>query len=115
MPGSSSSVAPPSTAITPAAEGKRGLLIGGLIAAAAIIVLAVGYFAGWFAKHGTYTQADLKPQTLTSNSSDDPVANASISPDGKYLVFADLEGLHLRLMSTGETQTLPTPNEFCFR
>jgi serine/threonine protein kinase len=115
MPGSSSSVSAQSTAIVPAAGGKRGMLMGGIAAALVVIVLAVGYFAGWFSKHGTYSQADLKPQALTSNSSDDPVANASISPDGKYLVFADLEGLHLRLMSTGETQTLPTPNEFCFR
>ena len=62
-----------------------------------------------------YTQADLKPQQLTANSSEDPVAVTSISPDGKYLLYSDLEGLHLRLMATGETQSLPIPDEFCFR
>ena len=95
--------------------GNRRILFALAGAMAVIAVLALGYFAGWFSSHGPYSQADLKPQAITSNSSEDPVAIASISPDGKYLLFADLEGLHLRLMTTGETQTLPTPDEFCFR
>jgi len=78
-------------------------------------VLAIGYMAGWFQRTQPYSQAELKPQQLTANSSDDPVAVSSISPDGKYLLYADLEGLHLRLMSSGETQSLPIPDEFCFR
>jgi serine/threonine protein kinase len=97
----------------------KGLSRGRLFGAVALVVLgavaAFGYFFGWFGNHGPYTQAELKPQALTSNSSEDPIASTSISPDGKYLVTADLEGLHLRLMTTGETQTLPTPEEFCFR
>jgi hypothetical protein len=52
---------------------------------------------------------------LTTNASEDPVAVTSISPDGKYLLYADLEGLHLRLITTGETQSLPIPDSFCFR
>jgi serine/threonine protein kinase len=98
-----------------APKSNRGLLIAAVGLVAIIAILAAGYFAGWFGSHGPYSQADLKPQALTSNSSEDPVASTSISPDGKYLVIADLEGLHLRLMTTGETQTLPTPDEFCFR
>jgi len=78
-------------------------------------VLGIGYMAGWFQRSQPYSQAELKPQQLTANSSDDPVAVSSISPDGKYLLYDDLEGLHLRLMSTGETQSLPIPDEFCFR
>jgi serine/threonine protein kinase len=80
-----------------------------------LIAAAFIYFGGFLGHKGPYTQADLKPQKLTSNSSEDAVAISSISPDGKYLLYADLEGLHLRLMTTGETQTLPTPDEFCFR
>jgi len=52
---------------------------------------------------------------MTANSTEDPVAVSSISPDGKYLLYADLEGLHLRLTTSGEVQTLPTPEAFCFR
>ena len=90
------------------AQKSRSLAdIGGSVAAVAIVaVLVVGYFAGWFASAQPYSQAELKPQQLTANSSEDPVAVTSISPDGKYLLYADLEGLHLRLITTGETQSL---------
>ena len=113
---SNPSVAPISTTVVvaPAAKSRVPLFV----ALAVLVVLAlaaVGYFAGWFSHRGPYTQAELKPQVLTSNSPEDAVAIASISPDGKYLLFADLEGLHLRLFTSGETQTLPTPDEFCFR
>ena len=91
-------------------------MLAGVIAAVVIVAaLAVGYFAGWFTPAHTYSQAELKPQQLTANSSEDPVASTSISPDGKYLLYADLEGMHLRLISTGETQSLPIPDSFCFR
>ena len=112
---SSSSPLQSSAIAEPPKARSRGMLFAalGVIVIAAIVALA--YFGGWFGKHGPYTQAELQPQALTSNSSEDPVASTSISPDGKYLMFADLEGLHLRLMTTGETQTLPTPDEFCFR
>ncbi len=115
-PASSTSISSATTSVVAAAPvRKRGLLFAALALLAVVAILAVGYFAGWFSKHGPYTQADLKPQVLTSNSSEDAVSLTSISPDGKYLLFADLEGLHLRLMTTGETQTLPTPDAFCFR
>ena len=111
---SSGASAQPS-AIVEAPKRNRGLLFAAAGIVAVIAILAVAYFGGWFGHRGPYTQAELQPQALTSNSSEDPVASTSISPDGKYLMFADLEGLHLRLMTTGETQTLPTPDEFCFR
>ncbi len=103
-------------AVAPESKSRKWpALAGGVFAVVAIAVLAIGYFAGWFTSTQPYSQAQLKPQQLTANSSEDPVAVTSISPDGKYLLYADLEGLHLRLMSTGETQSLPIPDEFCFR
>ncbi len=91
-------------------------MLAAVLAGVAIVaVLVSGYFAGWFTTERPYTQAELRPQQLTANSSEDPVAVTSISPDGKYLLYSDLEGLHLRLMATGETQSLPIPDEFCFR
>jgi serine/threonine protein kinase len=101
--------------ITGASKARNRGVFAAIVLTFVIAILAAAYFAGWFGSHGPYTQAELKPQALTSNSSEDPVANTAISPDGKYLLIADLEGLHLRLMTTGETQTLPTPDEFCFR
>jgi serine/threonine protein kinase len=80
-----------------------------------ISVVAAGYYAGWFGSTQPYSQAQLKPQQLTAQSSEDPVMVTSVSPDGKYLLYADLEGLHLRVIASGETQLLPIPETFCFR
>jgi eukaryotic-like serine/threonine-protein kinase len=110
--GTSSVAAAP---LVPVKSRKWPLFAGVGALLAVIALLAAGYFAGWFGSAQPYSQAQLKPQKLTANSSDDPVSVTSISPDGKYLLFADLEGLHLRLMATGETQSLPIPDEFCFR
>jgi serine/threonine protein kinase len=106
-----------SVAAAPAqSKSRKWPVIAAVVFACAIVaVLAGGYFAGWFTKQQPYTQAELKPQQLTANSSEDPVAVTSVSPDGKYLLYADLEGLHLRLLGTGETQSLPIPEAFCFR
>jgi len=97
------------------ARSRRWPMLAAVVAAVVIAVLVLGYSAGWFASARPYSQAELKPQQLTANSSEDPVAVTSISPDGKYLLYADLEGLHLRLIATGETQSLPIPDAFCFR
>ncbi len=109
--------APMTAAAAPSQSSLRNWprLAGALAAVAVVAVLAVAYFAGWFATARPYSQNDLKPQQLTANSSEDPVAVTSISPDGKYLLYSDLEGLHLRLIASGETQSLPIPDAFCFR
>ncbi len=115
----SSKIAAVSGTIPPAVRESESrkwpVLIGALAGVAVVAVLIVGFFAGWFTHQQPYSQTDLKPQQLTANSSEDPVAVSSISPDGKYLLYADLGGLHLRLTATGETQSLPIPDEFCFR
>jgi Tol biopolymer transport system component len=37
------------------------------------------------------------------------VGGGAISPDGKYLVYSDLKGIHLKVIETSETQSLATP------
>lgn len=51
-------------------------------------------------------------QRLTSNPPEVPIKQAVISPDGKYLAFADPTGLYLRQISNGETHLLPLSKEF---
>jgi len=104
----------PVAAATPS-RNRTTRLIAGAVAVLAIAALVFGYFAGWFSRSRPYTQAELNPKQLTFNSSDDPVARTSISPDGKYLLYSDLQGLHLKFIATGETQSLPVPDAFCFR
>jgi eukaryotic-like serine/threonine-protein kinase len=55
---------------------------------------------------------ELKQRQLTANSSENPVRYGAISPDGKYLAYADLKGIRLMLIKTGETRTFPTPEQF---
>lgn len=46
---------------------------------------------------------------LTANSAENPVASGAISPDGKYLAYADLAGMHIKLIKTGETRAVSQP------
>lgn len=105
------------TSSVTAASGpqQRSFLLSAIAALGVLALLAAGYFGGWFRSAQPYSEAQLRPQQLTAQSSEDPVMVTSVSPDGKYLLYADLEGLHLRVMASGETQILPIPPTFCFR
>jgi Tol biopolymer transport system component len=46
---------------------------------------------------------------LTANSSENRVTGGAISPDGKYLAYVALKGMHIKLINTGEIQTVPLP------
>ncbi|MBV8069189.1 MAG: PD40 domain-containing protein, partial [Acidobacteriaceae bacterium] len=54
-------------------------------------------------------------QQLTTNSTDNPVWQAAISPDGKYLAYGDSDGIKIRVIATGETHLLPKPAELSDR
>jgi serine/threonine protein kinase len=93
----------------------RSFWLPAVAAVGILSTLSAGYFGEWFRSGQPYSQAQLKPQQLTAQSSEDPVMVTSVSPDGKYLLYADLQGLHLRVIASGETQLLPIPDTFCFR
>jgi serine/threonine protein kinase len=52
---------------------------------------------------------------ITASPAEDPVMRTAISPDGQYFAYNDLEGIHVRLIDTGETRSLTLPPGFCFR
>lgn len=54
----------------------------------------------------------LKLRQLTINSGENGVNGGAISPDGKYLAYADQKGMHLRIMETGETRSILQPDDF---
>ncbi len=87
----------------PASTPRRWLPI--LVLASA--VLLVGVVAGWHA--GRNSAAAVRPteRRLTGNAPNDPIWSAAISPDGKYLAFSDKNGLFLRVLASGETQSVP--------
>ena len=49
------------------------------------------------------------PHQLTKNSAENSLTNAAISPDGNYLLFGDLAGIHLSVIATQEIRTFGRP------
>jgi serine/threonine protein kinase len=52
---------------------------------------------------------EVRFRQLTTNAPENRVLDGAISPDGKYLVYSDLKGMHVKLMQTGETRSIPQP------
>jgi eukaryotic-like serine/threonine-protein kinase len=73
----------------------------------ALLLIAGAIF--WFAKRLPSSIPELKQRQLTANSAENAVESGAISPDGKYLAYSDRRGIHLKLIETGETQTIPQP------
>lgn len=73
-------------------------------------VLLAGISAGWHAGHRSAASIRFTERRLTGNPENDPVLSAAISPDGKYLAFADHAGLFLRVVGTGETHPIALPD-----
>jgi len=79
------------------------------IACLAPIVVAVLVWAVW---RLPVRRKDTIERKLTSNSSENSVSSAGISPDGKYLAYSDNTGIYLKLIRTGETHPVPLPPNF---
>jgi len=80
-----------------------------------VAVLALGVMVGWHA--ATRRQSYRSPlpfneRRLTANPEEVPVLSSAISPDGRYLAFADSTGFYLRQIETGETHQLSLPKGF---
>jgi hypothetical protein len=107
----------PAAAVTPAAvpARRRTLALTGGAAALALAALLAGWKLGWFARPAEGPLLELTPRQLTANPAENPVVRAAVSPDGKYLAYTDLVGIHLRLIATGETRSFPSREGFCFR
>jgi serine/threonine protein kinase len=88
------------------------------MSASSVLLLAVaatGLKLGWFSPTLRESLPEFTQRQLTANPADDPVIRTAISPDGKYLAYTDLTGIHLLLVNTGENRLLSAPEEFCFR
>jgi len=85
-------------------------------AAAAVlffVLLAVAYFGIREPRRvSRQTALELKYRQITTNPPENRVINGAISPDGKYLVYSDQKGMHIRELDTGETKPVPQPTTF---
>jgi serine/threonine protein kinase len=73
-------------------------------------ILALAVSLGWLLTQRHAVPRELTQQQLTANSSETAVENGTISPDGKYVAYWDIQGIHLKLLSTGETKTISQPD-----
>jgi len=103
-----SSVAPasaaPTTTITIPAPRRW---VWASLAMFALLLAAGGYFL--FINQRPPAGPQFKERQLTTNSSENAVQSARISPDGKYLAYSDVKGVHLKLIETGETRLMAEP------
>ena len=78
--------------------------------AAGVAALFVAGAIFWIANRQSSSSnaaPDLKLRQLTSNSADNRVTSGTISPDGKYLAYADAKGMYIKLIATGEIRAVP--------
>jgi serine/threonine protein kinase len=84
------------------------------VTAAGVALLFIASAAFWFAKRQSASKnppPELKLRQLTTNPSGNAVTDGAISPDGKYLAYTDLKGMHIKLIETGEIRAVPQPEE----
>lgn len=88
--------------------GQRLKVITGL--SAVLLVMSAETF--WVTTHRPVVRnspTEWKLRQLTTNPPENPVSNGAISPDGKYVAYTDVIGMHLELIETGETRLIPQP------
>jgi serine/threonine protein kinase len=73
----------------------------------AIVPLAAAMIFTWRLSRSPESPPQIKQARLTANPAELPVLSATISPDGKYLGYADRQGIHLNLVDTGASLSVP--------
>ena len=93
---------------------RKAWLAAGIAAlAAALGMTAAATRWGWFVSSSS--SADLTARQVTANPPEDPVMQASLSPDGRTVAYEDFAGIHLRRIDTGDTRLIAPPDQYCFR
>jgi eukaryotic-like serine/threonine-protein kinase len=96
------------SAVTPAAQTSSRKLAYVTAVAIAVILAAFAAFH-WYNTHRLEPRPPLTEKQLTSNSSDFPFYISALSPDGRFLSFADENGLYVQGLESGEKHSLNTP------
>ena len=80
--------------------------------AAAVLPIALISLIVWTQWLNLGRHTDVVERKLTANSAENSVTSMAVSPDGKYLSYADDTGIYLKLIHTGETHPVPLPPDF---
>jgi eukaryotic-like serine/threonine-protein kinase len=92
-----------------AASVPSGRRLWPLTLGAIVVVSVAGVGVAWWLAHRPEAMPQLQQRRLTANPQDVPVYGPAVSPDGKYLGYSDSQGVHVQLLGSGETQTMPLP------
>ena len=107
-PHASSSRAVEAPPLPAPADGTRKLLYGSVVV---LVLLALGLGWAWLRDQPLATHRIMRERQLTHTSSENRALSGEISPDGKYLLFADTKGLQLSVIDTGEVHDISLPQE----
>lgn len=88
---------------------RRNTLTAALLVTVALVGTAI---ATWIFPRRSGPLPQFNQRKLTANAPDSPVLSAAISPDGKFLGYADQQGIHLQLVTTSEVQSVAQPQQF---
>src|SRR5207244_9633011 len=80
----------------------RNLYMLSIVAVVVIISLAVIFaIREWRGSQASPEQAMPRQRSVTTNPPENPVYAAAISPDGRYVAYADYTGVFVRLLQSG--------------
>jgi DNA-binding winged helix-turn-helix (wHTH) protein/Tol biopolymer transport system component len=95
-------------------ERSKSLFLTHPIAAGCLALIIIASLV-WTVWRLPPRHTDIIERKLTSNSSENSVSSAAVSPDGKYLAYSDNTGVYLKLIRTGEVHPVPLPANFSAR
>ena len=97
-------------------QRSRKLLYASAAVAVLLLLVAGGFIFRWFMRSGGVPAHGVQhlaaERRLTANPPEAPIRDAVVSPDGKYVAYADPTGLYLRQISGGETRAWTLPKGF---
>jgi DNA-binding winged helix-turn-helix (wHTH) protein/Tol biopolymer transport system component len=85
---------------------SRVILIAAVGTACSVLLACL---AIWWVMERSARPIELRVQQLTTNSGENPILHAVISPDGQYLAYGDRAGIQVRIIRSGESHLLPRP------
>jgi Tol biopolymer transport system component/DNA-binding winged helix-turn-helix (wHTH) protein len=89
---------------------RRGRIA--LLAAIALVVILGVVYAVWRQQKHVSLSSTPSLVQITTNDSEQRVTAAAISPDGKWIAYADINGISLQLLQSGKTVLLKAPEAF---
>jgi Tol biopolymer transport system component/DNA-binding winged helix-turn-helix (wHTH) protein len=99
--------------IAPTPE-RRSFLLTHRLSIAFLFLMVIAVLV-WALRPHPSRHKEVAERKLTTNSSENGVTSAAVSPDGKYLAYSDNSGIYVKLIQSGETHAVPLPADFSAR